>query len=78
MDALLTAIVTGMRAFLPALLWDMFVRKINELENKRQQAELEAKYAQNELKVIKDSAGKSAHELLLDAAAKGNGDKPKY
>lgn len=76
MDALLTALVQGMRAIMPALLWDMFVRKINELENKRQQAELEAKYAQNELKVIKDAQGKSDLELLHDAASKGNGSKP--
>ena len=76
MDALLTAIVQGMRAFLPALLWDMFVRKINELENKRQQAELEKNYAENELRVIKDAQGKSDIELLHDAASKGNGSKP--
>lgn len=76
MDALITAIVEGLRAVLPVLLWDMFVRKINELENKKQQAELEAQYAKNELKVKKDAEGKSDLELLLDASSKGANDKP--
>lgn len=76
MDALLTAIVEALRAVMPVILWDMFVRKINELENKRQQAELEKKYAENELKVLKDSEGKSDIELIRDAARKGSGPKP--
>ena len=39
------------------------------------QAELEKKYAENELKVLKDSEGKSDIELLRDAARKGAGPK---
>lgn len=77
MDALLGLIVETIRTFLPVILWDMLVRKVNQVEAKRQKAELEKKYLENKQKVLEEAHGKSNRELINDAISKGtNTTKP--
>lgn len=76
MEALLTLIVESIRTFLPVILWDMLVRKVNEVEAKRQKAELEKKYLQNEKKVLTEASNKSNRDLINDAIRKGTDGKP--
>lgn len=72
MDSLLGLLVEAIRTFLPVIIWDMLVRKINEAEAKRQKAELEKSYLENKHKVLDEARGKSARELLNDAIKSGN------
>lgn len=72
MDSLLGLMVEAIRTFLPVIIWDMLVRKINEAEAKRQKAELEKRYVENKHKVLDEARGKSDRELINDAIKSGN------
>lgn len=73
MDALIGLIVESIKTLLPVIMWDMLVRKINEVEAKRQKAELETKYLENKQKVLDENLGKSARDIINDAIRKSDG-----
>lgn len=72
-DKLIEQLVGLAERLLPVVLWDILLRKMNELQNEKLIAILEKKHAENALKVEQNNAHKSDHDVVYDIFNRSDG-----